>query len=770
MLEQTVKVLGLGLDRFLWNRLTTQLRASLQENDINLDPMLFPYQWKNFKEQSIKQMIAFQPDFIFTSVGLFKNLEDLEAFFQAYQAPEQQMMPSIYLLEKKPELFIKNYLRIHPFEELEFRQFPKLKVKDWKFFNFDNPDLPPFEIKPAPSLSVVKPQDLYLDKNKTVGFTTWKELLSVQWNGKQYGPREFRSLFEQQIDKTEHFKHYKGILLQGDKAYFSPGLNYRDIVRFKTDSSPIDHLINHKWINRHHTDFQSLILKFGEQSKNRCSIQFGDLISTNPEMVKSNTPIAVTANHSLLCKLFVQILKAEGFLLATSADQSQDIANQFLISLTTSPEAATPNSYAVDIGEMDIGLHFSDISQDLENDLSTLIDELQDHNKLKKQKKQHQSQVEKLQARRKALTNAKAKDDQKRYMDMVSKTKLDIFKNLIEISELWEEHNCDVAVVSDEPTLVIYDDDHQIQSISQQMGEKTDWETFDASSEATTLDSLLTFNTECLEFFLHDGIVICSLTARTQLLRRFQEFEKELANREYPPLADAIQNLDQDIAACLARLDRVTLLEYCAQLKLHYDRDSDDLLQSVRTFYRHRESRRYTSESIHKVCILSKDQQSCEQIKQALKLNSVDKELLIDQIEMDFSIDPALPISLEEETQIEEDQATQQAAYIEKLVHYNAQRLSQAFRSVFQKLKLKDYDMFLLEGDLELLSTLTDILKQKNSKYRSTATILLATGKYNIEKMKELSLSGVKVLFYDRYRSENTELLSSTLKTVLFNV
>jgi hypothetical protein len=746
IVKQKLNVLGLGLDRFFWKKFSSQMQDALSNDQIEFSFELVKYKWSKFKETGLALMNEFKPDFIFTSWGLFKNQQDFEAFFQSYQPSELIDYPNLFLIERKPLQFFKQYLKVHPYSEFRFKQYPGFKIGRAGWFSNSESNPPMLEIDPPPNLSMADNVDFYLDKEGTLGFAEWCDIKSIEWKSGEYKPKEFCEEIAQALEDKKLYKLYKGVFFHQNQAFLSSGFHLRDLVRFETDYLPIDHVIGYRETREMGVDYQSLLQKVVEIAKYRSSLHFNESYYREQETIKAIIPVTISATSPVLCSIFKQILKFEGYQKTVTADLTMDSAERFLVTLLSGDES--PKTYSHPI-MMEESISSFEGLENLrgETPLSELeYEDLKDSIKIKNSISRIENQQKKLNDQHKVLTSSKLQADKKRYMDMISSTKLELLKNLLEISEIWNEQNCDVAVGSRENVLILYDESSQADMIDKQLEHNNRKHFLDAYQEISSLESLVKLNTDEIEPFLHDGVVICCMTTRALLVRRFQQFEQELSEKEYAPLGEAIESVELEITNAGKRLQRQLYLEMSSKMKVVYDYANEELFSAAQSYVRDIEKKKYSVKSSGRVGIITEDTENCHHIKKAFQ------NTFIDFNNADFQL--ICPELCQEDT-------------LETELMEPSQQLSVYFRSIAAELGLQDFDFFVLNGNLVLQTVLIEFLRQEGSKYVNTPIVLLASGYFEYDTVKELSKQRVKILYQDPYRKGSSEALSHTLKTLL---
>ncbi len=743
-MKQKLNVLGLGVDRFFWKKFTDQLQEVISEDQIEFCFDLVKFKWSKFKEIGLDYMNRFKPDFIFTSSGLFKNQQDFDSFFQSYQPSELVDYPNLVLIERKPHQFFKQYLNVHGYSEFTFRQYPGFRVGKSDWFSDGRLTTPLVEIKPLPEIPVDN-NELFSDRDGQLGFVLLSDMKSVTWQSRNYKTKEFCSELAQHLQDQNDIKKYKGVLFYNNKAFLSPGFYLRDLVRIETDYMPIDHVIGYREARIMGLDYQVLIQKVVELAKFRSSLHFNESYYGEQGTIKSIIPITVAATSPVICSIYGQILIFEGYQKTVTADLAVDSADRFLINLIGKDESQKPFSHPINLSEEVIQFEGTE-SLGEEAPLTELeYEDLKDSIKIKKQKTRIEKQLAKLSDQHKVLTSSKIQADKNRYMDMISRTRLELLKNLLEISEIWNEQNCDVAVGSRENVLILYDEEAQAGLIDKQLEHNNRKQFLNAFNKMDSLEALVKLNTDDIEPFLHDGVVICCMTTKALLLRRFRQFEQELAEKKYAPLGEAMERVELEISGNRKRLQRLVFLELCAVVKKNYDDTSPDLFLAAQNYFKKIEKKRYAVNSNGRICIIAEDSEHCHRIKKAVlstfaNFDSVEFHMVCPELDL------GTPADLE--------------------VSGSALQLSLYFKSVAADLGLQDFDIFVLEGDLMLQSVLVKLLRQAGSKYANTPVVLLASGIFNYDIIKDLSQQRVKVIYQDPYRKGSSEALSRTLKTL----
>lgn len=767
-MNTTIRILGLGLDSILWKRLTHQLTEAFSKDQIELSFSLIKYKWSHFKENSLSLLNEFQPDFIFSSTALFKNLEEMEAFFQTYQPADLVDYPCLILIEKDSRRFIKQFLKLHPYSEFQFKQYPRLRIDNPDWFADGSKAVVQTDLQPTPELILPDRQTLFLDRDKLVGFASWHDLTTIGWNGKQYSPKDFCDWYDRTYQPRHKASEFKGLLFDCGRVFLSPGFFLRDIVKIETDYLPIMHIISFQQLKASGPDFEALLFKLLETAKFRSGLRFNEDYFNERAVIKSHVPVTISADSAVICSLFRQLLQHDGYINSVTADQTVDSAVRFLISLHYAPDHNTPFSYAIvldkAIAEFE-GIEQLDATVQLtDSELEDLVNAEQ----IQKRKHQLAKRLSKLDDQFKMLSSSKAKTDKERYVDMITQGKMEVIKNLLEVSEIWDEHSCDVSVSRQENVLVLYDQPSQAQLIETQLQHNNRKLYLDASQQLVTLEALVNLNTGQLEPFLHDGVVICCMSTKAVLIRRFQQFVQELSQKKYPPLDEAIATLKTEISRCKNRIKHLKLLELGSRLYSVFQANAEALYNEIQVYFKELERNRYSIKNGSKICVVADNEDECQ------KIRSVLEQLASNCSEITFHLVHS-QLDLTGESMEEIDSGSLQAFFNNSLnlgqneqevIRHQAQVLSRYYRSLFSKIAMKDVDLFILNGDQRIFQVLIEFLRQEKSKYQQTPIVLLASGTFDYNQMRELSRNGVKVLYQDQFRRDNPQELSLTFKTL----
>ncbi|MCG8333841.1 MAG: hypothetical protein MJE63_04950 [Proteobacteria bacterium] len=720
---------------------------------------LIKYKWSKFKDKSLENLEDFNPDFIFTSSELFKGIEEMESFFQSYQPMNIVGYPGLILVEHKPERFIRQYFRAHPYSDIQFRQFPRLKITDPDLIFFDSSEIAPREIYPLPEIHFKEEKEIFLDREKLIGFSPWKDIATLYWKEKHYTPYQFCQLFDQTYENDSSTKHSKGILFDCGRMYISPGFFLRDIANLETLSLPIVHIISYQQVKKHYLDLDSLCFKLLETAKHRCSLKFNENYLQDEVAIKSHVPVTISSDSALTCTVINQLMQADGYARTVTADQADDSANRFLVSLNMEPVENTPFTFSIILDKLPIENATSDETGVIEPLTQLELEDIADPVMLQKRSNQVTKRLQKLKDQMKVLASSKAESDKNRYIDMLSRNKMEFINNLLEISETWDEQNCDVAVARQENVLVLYDDEKQALAIEEQL-QRNERKTFlNAAQQFFDFESLVDLNIGPLEPFLHDGVVICCMTTKAILLRKFQQFEKELAQRKYPPLDKAISNLESEISKCEERAGRMKILDYSSYLRELYLENKEALFSAVKNYFKEVEKTRYLIKNQGAVYIIGDEEDNCDKIASAVKMAYGDsKNIVVRKVPTELNLFYG---DLADQTETDEE------SFRSDLIDMNVNELSRFYRDIALSIGLRDVEIFFLAGDPQLNQLLIEFLRQKGSKYINTPIVLLASGVFNYQLMNGLSREGVKVLYQDQLLRDNPEALAKTFKTIV---
>ncbi len=757
--KQKLRLLGLGLDTVLWKRLYQHMTRTFRKDEINLEFQLIKYKWSKFKDKSLENLEDFNPDFIFTSSELFKGIEEMESFFQSYQPMNIVGYPGLILVEHKPERFIRQYFRAHPYSDIQFRQFPRLKITDPDLIFYDSSEIAPREIYPLPEIHFKEEKEIFLDREKLIGFSPWKDIATLYWKEKHYTPYQFCQLFDQTYENDSSTKHSKGILFDCGRMYISPGFFLRDIANLETLSLPIVHIISYQQVKKHYLDLDSLCFKLLETAKHRCSLKFNENYLQDEVAIKSHVPVTISSDSALTCTVINQLMQADGYARTVTADQADDSANRFLVSLNIEPVENTPFTFSIILDKLPIENATSGETGVIEPLTQLELEDIADPVMLQKRSNQVTKRLQKLKDQMKVLASSKAESDKNRYIDMLSRNKMEFINNLLEISETWEEQNCDVAVARQESVLVLYDDEKQALAIEEQL-QRNERKTFlNAAQQFFNFESLVDLNIGPLEPFLHDGVVICCMTTKAILLRKFQQFEKELAQRNYPPLDKAISNLESEISKCEERAGRMKILNYSSYLRELYLENKEALFSAVKNYFKEVEKTRYLIKNQGAVYIIGDEEDNCDKIASAVKMAYGDSEnIVVRKVPTELNLFYG---DLADQTETDEE------SFRSDLIDMNVNELSRFYRDIALSIGLRDVEIFFLAGDPQLNQLLIEFLRQKGSKYINTPIVLLASGVFNYQLMNGLSREGVKVLYQDQLLRDNPEALAKTFKTIV---
>lgn len=766
---QRLNVLGLGIDPFFWRRVTEQLEKEFFHHGIELAFFHMGYKWSGFKEKGLELMHEVNPDIVFTSLSLFKHLEDLDHFFQMYEPDDIVDPPILILMDKKPHRFLSQYIKIYSHHGFPFINGLDLSIDDIRLFSRSTPmETRADEIKPSPVIESKHEDKPFLDSQESVQFFLWKEMKSITWNGATYKPREFQKLQEERLDRSQLVQHFRGILFERGTFYLSPGFLLRDLVQLKTDRTPIEHIITFEQFREEGKDYHALLFKLIELSKKRCSIRFNEHILADREFIKATIPILVSSEVPVIAEAFNSILQQEGYSRVVRDESHAELVDTLLLHLSfQEQEDRNDHFYAIRLEERIRQIPgFEELSGQSFGVTAEKMEDL-DVIRIQKQRKQTLNQLEKLKSQIKVLSSSKMLDDQKRYMDMMAENKLQVLKNLLEIAEVWNEQTCAFAVASTENVLIIFDDKAQAARINQELKNNDRKLFLDVVKELDSLETIVSLNTDHLEAFLHDGVVICSVSAKALLVKKFQQYQQELSDREYPPLADAISSLEAELGTYESKLKKISYLEVWSELRSVYREYEDRIFEEAATSYRILQGKRFSKNRHGTIGVISSDMKSCLRIKDAMLKafpEYQNSEFALNYLKLELKTsqeNPASSVTPEPEDQngAESEQAD--------LSEENALILSHYFRSLAGEVEGKHYDLLVLEGDLEIMGTFIRLLWEANEDYKLLPLILVASGFYSVETMRSLAFNGVKVFFQNQGHPDSPDVLADALKTVM---
>ncbi len=770
-MKQTIKILGLGIERFSWRRLCSRLQQEFSMDQIDLEFFHIKYKLSAFKEKSLDLMHELKPDIIFSTLTAFKGFEDFEQFLQSYDPSEVIDYPGVFLIERKPTLFFKEYLAAIPMADFEFRQLPNLRIESPDYFADIQNDVPSlFQIKPAPVLKTVSVSLRPLNAKQTIYFAAWDNLKTVYWENHEYTSGEFNRLMKDRFkEKKQEFKKIKGILLRGDNAYLSSGFHVCDLINIKTNSLPIEHIITYDQVKKGGRNYRAFLLKLTEQCKYRCSIRFHEEMLKSTNNIKANIPLTIISENPLFSKVFYHLFQKYGYFQALTTDHIADPTNRLLINLAFEAEKETPLCHTIQLDKHVFDIFgFAELSQD-DFDQPTIPEDIQDSVKIQRRRKQIFNQIKKLQDQLKVLSSSKALDDQKRYLDMISRGKLEIITNLFEIAEIWSEQNCDVAVSNDENVLVFYDDEQQASSINRFLEGNNRRVFLDLSKETISLEALVRLNTDRLEPFLHDGVVITPSSTKVKIIKRFQAFHNELAQRTYPPLAEGIEQLKSELKQCQQQIKKLSILETWCEFEKIFQKNEQAIFQAAQNSLRIIENKQMSTRRIKNICIISSNQEKCRQVEKAFTRSfPIFKDAEFYHVWSYLKLDINISTQAYEQIKIKNLPGEDLKLMLEKkLAQTNAQRVSVFINELLDQLKGKPFDLLIVENDLDVIQLIVDFLKENHSIFNHTPVIGVFSGAYNLDKMIELTHNSVKLVYQNQFKIQKKDTLVESFKTVL---
>ncbi|MCP4752362.1 MAG: hypothetical protein GY866_15825 [Proteobacteria bacterium] len=578
---------------------------------------------------------------------------------------------------------------------------------------------------------------------------------------------------------TSSFKSVEGLDRFLQRIAASEPLRYPNVVliekepdrffkEYSTENISIYHVLSERELKKRTADFESFLFKMREHSKYRLCQDFNDEMSKESATVKANTPITICTDYPVINMIFYNLLKKDGYEQVTTTDQRIDQSDRFLLNISSKSgdDELFCKNLLLETNVFDIPA-FPKVTEGIYSQ-PVSSNESCETSEIQAERKRIIRKTHKLNDQIKNLSSSKALADQEKYMNLVAGRKLDILMALLDIAEIWDEQNHETTNLYEENVLIFYDDNLQATLLNKKLKGEGKKLFVDVAKEIDDLKMLMTLNTDYLEPFLHEGIIVCCTSSKTILVRKFQQFQLELSQKKHPELSEGINALRSEKRKCRDRLIELAYLEAWNQLKSFYLKNSDAILQSARKAKQAFDIRKSSRNRIRNLGVFSMDSEQCYAIETALTkvfsgFDHVRFHPVFADMELVTSLSKETMDSLEELHVGKNERAT---AIQKELARQNAQQLSLYFNHVLKKLSVISVDLLIVEHDFELLNLLIKNLRQRKSLYRYTPILAVFSGPIHEEKMIELAHQGVKILYRDRFEKSNNEYFVESLKTV----
>jgi len=768
--EHKLKILGVGINRLLWWKLTRVLRKFIGFKSLEIG--FAHISEKNIKGRSsyYDEFLKSAPDVVFTSLSIFKDLSDFESFLESCSRIDTKLPTNVLLIESQVKDFLKTYLSTHPLAVFNFNDHSGLSLADSVYIaNSEGHQALPARISPSPTIKHSAGSDIFLDDNQKISFYLLEEVESLDWEGATYEVEDFLTLQTEFLSAHDWITNVTGFLLKNGETYLSDGFRIRDLVNMETASLPIDHLLSTAQITNRTKDFYALIFKFRELVRSRINYNAISQVSSDSGNIKANIPVSVCSEHTTVNRIFNLILESDGYGQVTTIEDQVDQNNRFLLNPSTKPEKNSPLYLNLMLEPKIFAIQgFSKITTEIYSSPKP-IKEWAEISEIQAERSRMAKQMQKLDDQIRSLSGSKMMADQEKYINILASRKQEILKTLLEISYIWDEAIEVPPVSGNEELLIFYDDQLQATTLNNLLSGRGKKLYVDVLQQIGDIKKLIALNTDYLESFLHKGIVICCASSKAILTRKLHQFRNELAQYESPDLSDAIKKLNSEKDRCQKRLLGLAFEEAYFELKKFYGKFSTQIFEAAKIAHFELEKRLLQSGHLRRISICSLNKERCEQIEFAL--NKCLSEL--DGRQFNYVMGhPGLKTTLENEETITRQIsgvtiAEQRQILRDKLVKANAKKVNDYFQNLLSQIEEYASDLLVVEQDIMLLSLFIPLLRQENNVHQHTPIIGIFSGEIDVEKLDKLARLGVKLMYRNQFRLENKDYLVDPLQMIL---
>ncbi|MFH2131866.1 MAG: hypothetical protein ABIK68_15945, partial [bacterium] len=504
-----LNVIGIGIKRILWARLSRLLQSLLNSDGIEL--VFGEYNrrgldgYKNFLEKRGQG----EPDIIITTLDYFQDLAPLEKLISENSTLDKGGPPRVIFLEKDLNRFLASIVKNQPAVRFHFKRFGELEIHDANVFSRSEDEQIFLEIDPLPDLRLSIAADAPLNGNQSVSLYPIQTIEEVTWQQRSFAIDAF---IKEQLDHfsvTLNRKNARIILKTGAKAYISSGLQLSELNAVTFNYLHIDHLISYHQIKKRSPNFVVFLTKFREIVKSRCCRILNEQIRENTAAIKSLTPVTVCSDFPVINDIVFQILTRDGYQQVVTTEQTVNQADRLLLSLTDSCEetAAGPLSQNLKLDAKIFDIPgFPRVTLKLSSQLTRVIEDIAIE-EIQVERAQLIKKLKKLADQVKNLSGSKILADQEKYMNMLASRKLEIVTVLLEMATIWDEKDDKPKRTYEENVLIFHDDQLQGAAINNQLEGDGKRLFVDVNRKFANLKSFVTLNTDILEPFLHEGFI-----------------------------------------------------------------------------------------------------------------------------------------------------------------------------------------------------------------------------------------------------------------------
>jgi len=486
ILNQRITILCLGIHQRSWRNLQTRLLQELNRDGIDLDFTYFKQKGAKVSGKVIQFLQNNQPDILIASLENYKDLAEFGGFWEEYQTRQidnpQFIVPYLFLWEGKEK---KIFSSIESFQvESPLQVKPEFKRKKDPLFNY-------------------------------------------------YGNYEI-DLSMIHSDK----RGMAGCLFDEEKSYLFPEIYTLVDETGKKEIQP-SHILLRSQVDQETPNYQHFIEVFRELCKTVQTKKTLDHLEKDPQITKKKVPITLQIDHEVVWAMFSFLLQKDGFIIQKTSSKTDDYPT-LRFGTRSFSKSLEKYSLPLPIAVQNIA-GYNELKDDVTH-FSLPPEEKISNQQLQQERETLQEQIRSLQERHKIINDTEKSKTAIEYRTMISQRKLEIIGEIVSRSVSWKVEQLKEYLEQATPTLVLLrnrEDEERFGPLIK----TSDKHLSVCLSDLDHLKKLFHLETDFIESFIQDGIVISLESAKEEYTNKIEELHQELEEKSPSNLMESASEI-----------------------------------------------------------------------------------------------------------------------------------------------------------------------------------------------------------------------------------
>lgn len=703
-MEVNVKILCLGGPKFFWNTIKLQLLDDLSL--VGIDTTFFTNTIESIStsDKLQKTIALIAPDIIILNGRDFSTQNHFENLRKALLHSAQNI-PVFFITPKLKQTLSNLFTNFSPISCFTTATGLILDTP-FKLINFKSEKQTNISvISPAPEINF-QPKGA-----SDLNFPTLispKQSLTVQWKGESYTWKSFLKSVNAS-EKAEFKADKTHVFINNGHMFLLESISITEIDKLLCNEVLIAHVISQKDFNQKDSSYQFFLRKL-VQFANYTILKKTFLSFDVKSTFSSNISVNISSRYLVLTEIFTSLLKKEGFKKITTTNDLSAPPDEIKLSFKAGYQKDDIQIYCSS-SEFPLNQkllrHFSNNFKKYSNLLQAPFHSQQVQQQFTRLNKKYVN----LKKIYKQKLETEALDEKDQYLYFIASRKIDIIQNLVDKAYILDPNALKDFDFQINTALIFYDQRKHATFLNEKLKRVKDKKIFlNIAENLVSFKDLIAFETDFLEPFLSQGIVICAKSCKVLLDHSLKKLRYFLERNKKKNLSVTLRKLQHETSQCKNRLQECLFLKTYIELEKCFFLSRQNRFDTMEKLWKKGVSVRVEPTGIKKIAIFSNQHDSISHIQKSINRIFPASDILIKEIKYDL-IDQHSGEDVIRFQSLYSDLEKRNQAMEKDLSLQNANNLSIFFNRIILNINNFEPELVIFHINNELMTSLIKILK-----------------------------------------------------------